>query len=265
MGSYPRFIYGHAVWSTVHAAAQSNLHPDLRDALRALQEGRPILIFDDDDREGETDLFFPAQHATPEAIGQLRSDAGGLVFVALGPEVHEALGLPFLHDVLREAAGRWDLLEDLVPAALPYDARSSFSLTINHRKTFTGITDEDRALTVSALGKLASLEPCLSREALRDRFVETFRTPGHVHICSAAPDLLTEREGHTELAVTLARMAGIPEAVVGAEILDGPTAMTTDDARELAKRLEAPMVTGTQIKAGWQSIEETPDHIGVQA
>lgn len=249
----------------MHAAAQTTLQPDLREAIAALQEGRPILIFDGDDREGETDLFYPAQHATPAAIGHLRQQAGGLVFVALGPEVHEALGLPFMHDVLREAAGRWDLLEGLVPAALPYDARSSFSLTINHRESFTGITDQDRALTVSALGKLASLEPCLEPEALRERFVETFRTPGHVHICSAAPGLLAEREGHTELAVTLARMAGIPEAVVGAEILDGPTAMTTEDARALAESIEAPMVTGVQIKAGWESIQETTGHIGVQA
>ncbi len=249
----------------MHAAAQSNLHPDLRETLRALQEGRPILVFDGDDREGETDLFFPAQHATPEAIGQLRGAAGGLVFVALGPEVHQALGLPFMHDVLRNAAEEWDLLDDLVPAALPYDARSSFSLTVNHRETFTGITDEDRALTVRTLGKLASLEPCLEAEDLRTRFVDAFRTPGHVHICSAAPGLLAEREGHTELAVTLARMAGIPEAVVGAEILDGPRAMTTEDARALAEDLGAPMVTGAQILAGWQSIEETPGHIGVQA
>ncbi|MDX1611991.1 MAG: 3,4-dihydroxy-2-butanone-4-phosphate synthase, partial [Candidatus Thermoplasmatota archaeon] len=167
----------------------------------------------------------------------------------------------FLHDLYREAAGRWPLLDKLVPEQLPYDARSSFSLTLNHRETFTGITHADRALTVSQLGKLASLEPCISNEELQDRFVAEFRIPGHVHICSAAPGLVSERTGHTELAVTLARMAGIPEALVGAEILHGDGALSPEDARDRAEELGLPFVHGEEIIRAWGSIQEPHEAI----
>lgn len=248
----------------MHATPKTDGSPALRSACRAFQQGRFAMIYDGDEREGEVDLFLPAQHATPTAIGRLRNEAGGLVFVALGPRVHEALGLPFLHELMHEGADRWPVLEALTPDALPYDARSSFSLSVNHRETFTGITDEDRALTVKELGRLASLEPCLDRDALAERFTERFRAPGHVHLCSAADGLLDNREGHTELAVALARIAGVPEAVVGAEILDGEVAMTPGRARQRAEAHGMPFVDADEIRRTWETIEETPGHIAAK-
>lgn len=224
-----------------------------------------VMVYDGDEREGETDLFVPAQNATSETIGRLREDAGGLVFVALGPSVQQALGLPFLHDVYQEASEDWPVLGELVPASLPYDARSSFSITLNHRDTFTGITDRDRSKTVQGLGRLASLEPCLDGAELRARFVEEFRTPGHVHVCAAAKGLLDTRGGHTELAVALARLSGIPEAIVGAEILEGQDAMSPQRARQRAEARGIPFVEGDEVRQGWETIEETRDHIAVDA
>ncbi len=223
------------------------------------------MVYDGDDREGETDLFFPAQHATPAAIGRLRNEAGGLVFVAIGPELHEALGLPFLHDLFEHAGKAWPILEGLSSTTLPYDARSSFSITLNHRESFTGITDADRSLTVTTLGKIASLEACIAPEELQERFTAAFRTPGHVHLCSAAPGLVTERRGHTELAIVLARLAGIPEAVAGAEILHGEGAMSPGHARERAEALGVPFVTGAEILQAWQTIQEMDDPIAADA
>lgn len=225
--------------------------PALDTACSALQQGRPIMVYDGDEREGETDLFVPAQNATPERVRRLRDDAGGLVFVAVGPDVRQALGLPFLHDVYREANEDFPVLGELVPGSLPYDARSSFSITLNHRDTFTGITDRDRATTIQGLGRLASLEPCLEGAELRERFVEAFRTPGHVHVCAAAEGLLDTRTGHTELAVALARLAGVPEAIVGAEILDGDGAMSPQRARQRAEAHGIPFVDATEVHEGW--------------
>jgi 3,4-dihydroxy 2-butanone 4-phosphate synthase len=210
------------------------------------------MVYDGDEREGETDLFVPAQNAAPEQVRRLRDDAGGLVFVAIGPDVREALGLPFLHDVYREASEDFPVLGDLVPGSLPYDARSSFSISLNHRDTFTGITDRDRAKTIQGIGRLASLEPCLDGAELRDRFAEEFRTPGHVHVCAAAEGLLDTRTGHTELAAALARLAGLPEAVVGAEILDGDGAMSPQRARQRAEAQGIPFVDATEIQQGWE-------------
>ncbi len=227
--------------------------PALESACKALQNGHPVMIYDGDDREGEVDLFFPAQNATPHAIRRLRRDAGGLVFVALGPQLHDALGLPFLHEVYDQASDTWPTLQGLTPDALPYDARSSFSLTLNHRDTFTGITDNDRALTVKELGRLASLEPCIEPDALRERFTDRFRTPGHVHLCSAAEGLLDAREGHTELAIALTRIAGTPEALVGAEILDEDDAMKPSRARQRAEANGTPFVDAQDIHAAFQA------------
>jgi len=66
----------------------------------------------------------------------MRNDAGGLICVAVADSVADAFGLPFLADALDHPAVNDDP---------EYDDRSSFSLPVNHRETFTGITDEDRA------------------------------------------------------------------------------------------------------------------------
>lgn len=224
----------------------------LESACSALQNGRFVMVYDGDDREGEVDLFAPAQHAEADTVRRLRRDAGGLVFVAIGPNLHEALGLPFLHELMDHGDGSWPVLEGLTPDELPYDARSSFSLSVNHEDTFTGITDSDRARTVQGLGRLASLEPCLPAEELRERFTDQFRAPGHVHLCSAAEGLLDNREGHTELAVALARVAGVPEAIVGAEILDGDDAMAPKRARQRAEANGIPFVDAEELRAAYR-------------
>ena len=115
--------------------------------LDAFRAGEPVLVHDFDDREGETDLVYPAGAVTPADVGRMRNDAGGLVCVALPNDVSESLGLPFIDDVLdHPAASSHDLA---------YDSRSSFSFTVNHRDSFTGITDRDRAMTISRLAPVA--------------------------------------------------------------------------------------------------------------
>jgi 3,4-dihydroxy 2-butanone 4-phosphate synthase len=99
---------------------------------------------------------------------------------------------------------------------LGYDERSSFSLTVNHRDTRTGITDEDRALTILSLAEAAADPRAVD-------FPETFRSPGHVHLLRAAEGLLEERQGHTELGVALAAAADVPPAAVVCEMLDDET------------------------------------------
>ena len=52
-------------------------------AIEAFQAGMPVCLFDAENREGETDLLFPAQYAKPETMRQLRLDCGGLLFLAI--------------------------------------------------------------------------------------------------------------------------------------------------------------------------------------
>lgn len=197
-------------------------------AIEAFQAGEPVLLHDFDDREGEIDLVYPAGAVTPEDVARLRNDAGGLVCVALSNDVTEALELPFLVDQIdHPSAGDHDL---------QYDARSSFSLPVNHRDTFTGITDEDRALTINQLAIAA--DSAVSGDYDAEDFAADFRAPGHVTLLRGAPNLLDDRLGHTELGLALAEAAGLPPAVVVCEMLDDETggALPVQAAREYAER-----------------------------
>jgi 3,4-dihydroxy 2-butanone 4-phosphate synthase len=221
----------------------------LDQACANLRAGRPVLIYDADGREEEVDLFFAAETATPRQIRMLRQDAGGLVFLAVDPRVGAALELPFLQDLYAEDAARHPVLRRLIPNDIKYDTRSSFSLTINHRKTFTGITDDDRALTVSEFGRLA-------RSPDVEAFGKAFRAPGHVHLCVGAEKLLHQRQGHTEIAVALARLAGVTPVVVGAEMLaDDGKARRVAEARAWAAQHEGVLVEGKDVIAAWVKLD----------
>ena len=107
------------------------------DAIAALRDGRFILLYDFDDREGETDFAIRSDAVTPRHILRMRKDGGGLICTAVDPVAAQRLGLPFASDVLqgtKVAEQQGDI---------PYDRKnhSSFSLWVNHKNTFTGITD----------------------------------------------------------------------------------------------------------------------------
>lgn len=230
---------------------------DLPRALELLRAGRPVLLYDADGREEETDLFFAATHATPEAIRTLRKDAGGLVFLAVAPDVGRKLGLPFLQDLYAEDAKRHPVLARLIPNDIAYDTRSSFSLTLNHRKTFTGITDRDRSLTVSEFGRLAEEALRLPSGEAQRLFGERFRAPGHVHLCVGAEGLLARRQGHTELGVALAEMAGVSPVLVGAEMLaDDGGRLPREDATRWAAAHGTVRLNGEDVIAAWTRFNE---------
>lgn len=228
----------------------------LEDAYRALREGRFVLLYDADGREEEVDIFVAAQHATPPAVRALRRDAGGLVFLAVDPNVGQRLGLPFLQDIFADAAAKHPVMARLIPNDIAYDTRSSFSVTLNHRDTFTGITDNDRSLTITRFAALAerTADKQLSDEAVQADFGVQFRAPGHVHLCVGAGGLLRERQGHTELAVALARLAGITPVVAGAEMLgDDGRALPKKAAFAWAEANGGVMLEGKDIIAAWEA------------
>lgn len=223
------------------------------DAVSAFAAGNPVLVHDAADREGETDLIYPAASVTPDDVARMRNDAGGLICVALTDEICTAWRLPFAQDALDHPVSR--------SHELGYDERASFSVTVNHRETFTGITDEDRALTISELGAAAG-EIRKERRIAGDgatgaiasnaeSFAEQFRAPGHVHVLRAAPELLEDREGHTELGLVLADTAGVEPAVVVCEMLDDESggALSPAAARQYAERHSIPYVEGSELIA----------------
>jgi len=212
---------------------------DVDRVVEAFRSGRPVLVHDADDREGETDLIYPAGAVTADAVARLRNDAGGLICVALPDDVARTFDLPFTQDALdHPAAAAHDL---------DYDERSSFSITVNHRDTFTGITDADRSLTISALADAAA--GAAAGEYDVDDFAAEFRAPGHVHLLRSAPRGLAQRRGHTELGLALAEAASRPPAVVVCEMLDDDSghALPKADAREYAAENGLQFVEGRRL------------------
>jgi len=203
-------------------------------AVEAFRAGEPIIVYDDDGREDEADMMYPAAAVDPEDVATLRLDAGGLVCVALADEIAERFDLPFYHDAIDHPATEH--------GDMGYDSRPSFSMSVNHRFTFTGITDQDRARTIRALAEVSE-NPHLVN------FPREFRSPGHVFLLRAATDLLAQRQGHTELAIALAEEAGIQPAVALCEMLDEHSgdSRSKTDAAKYANRHGMPMLAGDEI------------------
>ena len=219
-------------------------------SLEAIKQGKMILLFDDDDREGETDFVIPALDVTASDIVRMRKDGGGLICVAIQSEAADKLGLPFISDVLRSVSlDGQKSLQTIVEKIgdIPYDShsRSSFSLWVNHRNTFTGISDNDRTLTINKIGE--TVKSVLNGDKID--FGKEFRSPGHVALLRAASRLLDERRGQTELSIQLAQMAGINPSMVVCEMLDEKTgnALSKEDAIKYSKRYNIPFLEGKNV------------------
>lgn len=215
-------------------------------ALQALREGNFVLLHDAAGRENEVDMVIAAEAVEPQHVAQMRLDAGGLICVALHSSIADNFGLPYLTDIYEEASSRFSVLSLTHPDDLPYDERSAFSLAVNHRRTFTGVTDADRALTIRELGKLGAKA---LNGSMTDEFGRNFRSPGHVPLLRAADGLLDERRGHTELAVALADLAGITPVMTICEMLDAKTsrALSKEKASKYARTHGTELLKGVEI------------------
>lgn len=198
--------------------------------VRALKAGQPVIIFDDPKREGEADLVVHAGRCTPSHIRRLRTDGGGLVCLVTDAATGEALGLDYATNQMK--AGRNQTLRRLAIPRMPYGDPSPFSVFINSRKTYTGISDDDRTLTIKTFEKLVRAK---KGNALRSAFLRSFYAPGHVALLLARP--IEKRHGHTELVSALAAAAGLSPAVVICEMLanDGK-ALSWKGAKAYARR-----------------------------
>ncbi len=227
-------------------------------AAEALRRGEIVLLYDADGREEETDMVVLAEHCTPEVLRTLRTDAGGLVCTAVAPEYHAALDLPFLSDLVQGATAAHPVLAGLLPDDIQYDgSKPAFGLTLNHRDTFTGITDRDRSLTMTALAEFLAEADLSDRAALRAEFGARFRAPGHVSLLNGTPKGLAARQGHTELSIELARQAGSTPVTTVCEMLDPMTgtALSRAQAEAYAEAHGLVFLTGADVVQAWQMVQ----------
>ncbi len=222
-------------------------------AITDLQNGKFVLIYDDDDREGEADIVMASEFVAPESIRTMRKDGGGLIFLMTSSEIADKLKLPFLADLFSDVDDKYPVLKELIPNDIPYDSKSSFSLYINHRDTFTGITDIDRGLTMNKFADLAKKIENIDDGAATKMFGKEFRSPGHIPICVASKNLLNERVGHTELVVSLLKMADVISVGSGCEIMgDTGRALSKTKAKQYADENGFVFLEGKEIIKAWK-------------
>ena len=204
----------------------------IEEALKRVRRGEMVLVVDDEDRENEGDLTMAASWATPEAINFMLRWARGLVCMPC-------------------AADRLDELDigPMVPADRA-GCDTAFCVSIDHRAAGSGIGVADRALTIRKV-----LDP----ETMPGELVR----PGHVFPLRARPDGVLERRGHTEAAVDLARLAGLPPVAVICEVLHDDGSPARISYLELfAAEHRVAMVSVDQIVEHREALRRSPEPVG---
>ncbi len=211
----------------------------LESGLESLKRGEFVLLFDSAGRENEIDMVVAAEYVTPEHVARMRQNAGGLLCIAIDNDFANSLGLRYMHDILAESSTDKEMIMGLAP----YGDRPTFSISINHYQTYTGITDKDRSLTIREMAKIFKIEN------KKRRFVSSFKTPGHVPLLLASKGLLENRKGHTEMSIYLTKLAGLTPVTAICEMMDAETysALSVNKAEKYAKQNGIPLIDGKEL------------------
>ncbi|MEZ0290054.1 MAG: 3,4-dihydroxy-2-butanone-4-phosphate synthase [Sulfolobales archaeon] len=193
-----------------------------------LLSGRPVLLYDLEGREEETDMVLYAGSIDHRSIYMLRREAGGLICYVTSEQVARELGLVFLSDLLTQHP----LYRDLASKRLRYGDQPPYTLYVNHIKVRTGISDRDRALTIRELDKIVGLIERGDAKLAREIFYREFVAPGHVPILIGRD--ISLRRGHTELSLLIAKRTGLRPSMVIAEMLVEGDSMSKDEAIKYA-------------------------------
>ncbi|MBU0580010.1 MAG: bifunctional 3,4-dihydroxy-2-butanone-4-phosphate synthase/GTP cyclohydrolase II [Candidatus Margulisbacteria bacterium] len=172
------------------------------EALADIQNGKMIIVVDDESRENEGDLVMAAEKVTPASINFMIKYGRGLVCVPLAKEHLHKLNIPEMVEINQDRM------------------KTAFTVSVDAAKKHgitTGISANDRAKTIQIL-------------IADDTQPEDLNRPGHIFPLVAKSGGVLERAGHTEASVDLANLAGFKRAGVICEIIkeDGEMARLPD-------------------------------------
>ena len=185
----------------------------IEEALEDLRQGKIILVTDDPNRENEGDFICAAEFATAENINFMATYGKGLICMPMSEAFIKKLEFPQM--VRHNTDNR----------------ETAFTVSVDHISTSTGISAAERSVTALA---------CVDGNAK----AEDFRRPGHMFPLLAKKNGVLERDGHTEAAVDLCRMAGLKECGLCCEIMqDDGTMMRTAKLAQLAERFQMKFIT----------------------
>ncbi len=196
----------------------SDIFDSVPDAIRAIAEGKLVIVTDDADRENEGDLIMAASKATPETVNMMIRYGSGIVCVPMLESGLAPLGLGSMVARNREVY------------------RTDFTVTVDAREGIsTGISANDRTRTIRLLA-----DP----QSTPDDFVQ----PGHVFPLRARPGGVLERAGHTEAAIDLAVLAGLPPSGVLCELVnDDGTVKRVPDLLKFKQEFGLKMISIAQL------------------
>jgi 3,4-dihydroxy 2-butanone 4-phosphate synthase len=169
----------------------------------------------------------------------MRQHAGGLLCIAMDSDFGNLLGLRYMHEILAETTTDKEMIMGLAP----YGDRPTFSISINHYQTYTGITDKDRSITIREMANIFNVDN------KRKKFVSSFKTPGHVPLLLASKGLLQNRQGHTEMSVYMTKLAELTPVTAICEMMDAETysALSIEKAEKYAKQNAIPLIDGKEL------------------
>ncbi|TFD79822.1 GTP cyclohydrolase II [Cryobacterium sp. Sr8] len=180
---------------------------DIPTALEALRLGKPVIVADDEGRENEGDVIISAQMATQEWIAWTVRYSSGFICAPMTNDIADQLDLPMM--VLNN--------EDVRGTAYTVSVDAADRLS-------TGISAADRAHTLRVLADPVSTPASLHR-------------PGHILPLRAVDGGVRERDGHTEAAVDLMKLAGlVPVAGIAEIVAEDGEMMRLPGLLELGER-----------------------------
>ncbi|GII53907.1 riboflavin biosynthesis protein RibBA [Planotetraspora thailandica] len=187
-------------------------------AIADIRDGKPVVVVDNENRENEGDIIFAAAKATPELVAFMIRYTSGVICVGMEGADLDRLGLPLMVHENRERLG--------TAYTISVDARHGVT---------TGISAADRAKTIRTLCDSAT-EPY---ELVR---------PGHIFPLRYREGGVLVRQGHTEAAVDLARLAGLSAAGALAEVVnDDGTMARLPRLREFADEHDLALISIEQL------------------
>ncbi len=208
---------------------------DIDSALADIAAGRLVIVTDDERRENEGDLVMAATRATPETVNVMIRQAGGLICAPTVAHQLQRLGIQRMVAENRESHG------------------TDFTVSVDAAEGITtGISAYDRCHTLRILGDPSSRP-------------EMLVAPGHVFPLQAKPGGVLQRAGHTEAAVDLALLAGLPPTGVICEILNDDGSMARlPELREFKRKHGFKLISIAQLIAYRHQRDRLVEPLGTQ-
>ena len=204
----------------------------IQEVLQAFANGELVVVTDDDDREGEGDLIVAASLCTAEKMAFIIRHTSGIVCAPITTEDARRLRL------------------DPMVAHNESNHTTAFTVSIDYKPdNGTGISAEERASCCRAL-------------ANPNAGANDFARPGHIFPLIARDGGVLLRSGHTEAAVDLCKLSGLPPVGVISELMnDDGTVMKGEQVAKFAAAHKLKHVTIADMIAYRQAREKLIERV----